>query len=181
MKRIGRALAALALVASASVVGGDRVHAGSGLNQWAWHAPNLAVSSGSYRYSNMSGFVQALVNSNGCNLAVDGNFGNFTTWYLAAMQNGVLGYNNGGVMTPSMWYAFQAAGSVYGTRLSYEGYANPYATEYWSYYGGGALNAALGWNYFAAQWYFSPTPNANRDNLVAATPNRSIGSTPACT
>lgn len=180
VRRFGRSVVAIVLASTTFAVGVERAHAGSGLNQFAWSGPGLTVSSTSYKYSNMSGFVQSLVNSNGCSISVDGIFGSLTTWYLATMQNGILGYNNGGVMNPSMWSAFQNAGSVYGQRLAYQGIVDGYGTSYYSYYGGGALDAELGWNPFGSQWLFSPTPVSNRAFLVQATPSRTIGSYAAC-
>lgn len=155
------------------------VHA-AGLDQFSWSAPGLTVSRTSNRYSDLAGFAQALVNSNGCSIPVDGDFGNLSTWNLALMQNGILGYNNGGVMDPAMWSAFQSAGSVYGARLGYQGFTDGYGTEYWGYYGGGALGAELGWNPFVPQWLFSPTPFSNRAFLTGAIPSWTIGSYAAC-
>lgn len=180
MKRGTRGLLALIMVSGLLASEHRVAEAGSGLNQFTWSAANLTVSSSSYRYSNMSGFVQALVNSNACTTGIDGNFGPITTWNLAVMQNGILGYNNGGVMDPGMWQAFQFAGSVYGPRLDYT-YTDGYATEHWTYYGGGSgPSAEFGWNSFGTQWFFSPTPASNPSALFPATPNRTIGSYAAC-
>lgn len=97
-------LMAFVLGASLSVVpiAVQPVHAVSGLNQFRWANAGYTVSNSSYQYSNMTGFVQALVNSNGCSTPVDGIYGNQTLWWTAVAQNNWLGYNNGGVMTPSM-------------------------------------------------------------------------------
>jgi hypothetical protein len=129
--------------------------AGSGLNTFYWSTSGYTVSSTSYRYSNMSGFVQALANSNGCPLTVDGIYGNQTTWYTAVFQNQIVGTNNGGVMNPSMWLAVQSAKDQWGfDRLGWGGAVDAYGTQYWGYYGGGASGAALGWNPFNSQWLF---------------------------
>jgi hypothetical protein len=128
----------------------------------------------------MAGFVQALVNSNGCNLTVDGIYGNQTTWFTAGAQNGIVGWNNGGVMNPSMWYQFDFASSpVFGPRKINEYFVDGFGTQYWSYYGGNTT-AELGWNPIASQWLYSPYPNSNRSYLVQATTSRTPMSVPAC-
>jgi hypothetical protein len=82
--RTRRMLVAVALLVSSvgvAVSSSGEVLAGSGLNRWRWGDAGMTLSSSSYKYSNMSGFWQAVVNSNGCNIAIDGIYGNITTWY----------------------------------------------------------------------------------------------------
>jgi len=179
LKRFVRVLGG-AGVLCASVLVVPSVARASGLDQFSWSAPGVTVSNTSYRYSNMTGLVQTLINSNGCTTGVDGNFGNITKWNLSVMQNGVLGTNNGGVMDPTMWSAFQNATSVYGPRLSYEMFVDGYGTQYYGYYGGASYPAELGWNPNVPRWLFSPTPVSNRANLLQATPSRTMGSYAAC-
>lgn len=156
--------------------------AGSGLRYWDWGSSGYTVSSGSYKYSNMSGFYQAVINANGCPVAVDGIYGSNTTWHAAVLQNEVLGYNNGGVMTP--WYAHQVqySQSVYGYRLVYEGYTDGYGTRHYGYYAGqtDAQHTRLGWNPISSQWLFSQFPQTNPGALVPAATSRTIGSVAAC-
>jgi hypothetical protein len=183
--RTWRMLVAVALLVSSvgvAMSSSGEVLAGSGLNRWRWGDAGLTLSSSSYKYSNMSGFWQAVVNSNGCNIAVDGIYGNITTWYTATFQNAILGYNNGGVMTPAMLNSFHGATSVYGQRLVYTGYTDGFATRHYGYYGGftGSNDTRLGWNPFSTQWLFSQYPNSNPTSLVPATPSRTIGSVGAC-
>ena len=65
--RARRVFAAAVLLVAVSVAPtAGNVHAGSGLNQWAWGGPGITLSTTSYKYSNMSGFWQAVLNSNGC-------------------------------------------------------------------------------------------------------------------
>ncbi len=156
------------------------VHAGSGLNQWAWGGPNITLSTTSYKYSNMSGFWQAVVNSNGCPIVVDGIFGNYTKWFTAVFQNGIFGWNNGGMMTPWWLNHFQTATSVYGPRLYYTGYTDGYATQHYGYYGGFDSPVNLGWNPFSSQWLFAQRPASAPHALTPATPNRTISSAAAC-
>jgi hypothetical protein len=140
----------------------------------------MTLSSSSYKYSNATGFWQAIVNSNGCSIGLDGIFGNLTTWYSAGIQNGVLGYNNGGIINAQIWNGFQDAVSVYGPRLNNTFFIDGFGTRRYTYYGGIDPGAVLGWNPFASQWLFSPYPVTSQTTLIAATPNRTIGSFPAC-
>lgn len=178
-------LAAVALfVSSIGVVAsssGD-VHAGSGLNRWEWGDAGITLSSSSYKYSNMSGLWQAVVNSNGCNIAVDGIYGSITTWHTAVFQNGILGYNNGGVMSPAILNAFHGANSAYGKRLVYTNYTDGYGTKHYGYYGGfsSSDDSRLGWNPISSQWLFSQYPYSNPISLVPATPSRTISSVGPC-
>ena len=184
MKQIRAAVAALVVLVSSFGVlasSGSEVHAGSGLNRWKWGDAGITLSSSSYKYSNMSGVWQAVLNSSNCPVAVDGIYGNFTTWYTAVFQNGVLGYNNGGVMTPSMLNAFHGATSYYGLRRVYLD-TDGYGTRHYGYYGGysGFDDTRIGWNPISSQWLFSQYPNSNPTALVPATPSRTIGSVGAC-
>jgi len=155
--------------------------AGSGLGTFDWASAGYTVSSSSYQYSNMSGFVQAIVNSNGCSLTVDGVFGYLTTWWLAVAQNGIIGSNNGGVMNAWSWTGFQTASDPYGQpRLSAAIYIDGYGTQHRSYYGGGSAEAWLGWNPFSTQWLFTQYPSSSPDLLVPATPSRTISGVAAC-
>jgi hypothetical protein len=163
------------LVALVGVV--DIAHAGSGLNTMVWGSAGYTVSSSSYKYSNMTGFVQALINSTGdtCTLTVDGIFGSVTTWDLATMENEILGYNNAGVMTPAIWNAFYYAnppGQTYDALIQGT-FTDGYGTQYWEYYTGGGDTAKLGWNPIASQWLFSQY-RSNPSSLVNATPSRTI-------
>lgn len=178
-------LAAIGLIASSFGVvasSSGQVDAGSGLNTWKWGDAGITLSSSSYQYSNMSGLWQAVVNSNGCNIAVDGIYGNVTTWYTALFQNSIVGWNNGGVMSPAMLNFFHGATSVYGVRLVYAGYTDGYGTQHYGYYGGfsGSSETRLGWNPISGQWLFSQYPFGNPTLLVAATPSRTIGSVGPC-
>jgi hypothetical protein len=131
----------------------------------------------------MTGFVQAIVNAKDCGLTLDGDFGPVTTWGLAVMQNDILGYNNGGVMNPSMWYAFQFDSTEeypQFMRLAYLGYTDGYGTWQYEYYGGGSIGAHLGFNPISSQWLFSPTPWSNPSYMVPATTNRTVGSYAGC-
>jgi hypothetical protein len=181
--RLSRVLSCAALIVVTSVVSVNppAALAGSGLNKFTWSAAGYTVSSTSYKYSNMSGFVQALVNSNGCSIPVDGIFGNVTTWNLAVAQNGILGTNNGGVMNTWSWNGFQNALDPFGlARLSSTTFTDAYGTQHRYYYGGGSLNAEFGWNPISSQWLFSQYPSSNPNLLVSATPSRTIGSVAAC-
>lgn len=183
MKRVSRLIAVAVLMASTAGVAtpAPTAMAGSGFNQWRWGDAGITLSSRSYRYSNMTGFWQAVLNSSNCPVAVDGNYGNNTLWYTAVFQNGIVGYNNGRVMTPSILNLFFVASSVYGQRLVYF-YTNGYGTQHFGYYGGysGSDEVQIGWNVFSSQWYFSQYPISNPVSVVAATPNRTIGSVSAC-
>lgn len=178
------ALMAFALGVSLSIVpvGAQPVHAASGLNQFRWANAGYTVSNTSYQYSNMSGFVQALVNSNGCSLTVDGVYGNQTLWWTAVAQNNLLGYNNSGVMNPAMWNAFQDARAQPGNflRLVNTLITDGFGTRKYYYYGGYPINAELGWNPFVPVWLFSQYPVTNPNSLQQATTSRTIGSVPAC-
>lgn len=184
---IRKGLACSLVVAAAALVipSPPLAHAGSGLNTFSWSAAGKTVSSSNYNYSNMAGFVQALVNSNTCNLAVDGLFGSLTTWNLAVAQNGIIGSNNGGVMNGWSWDGFQNAvfsdgGGTY-TRLSNTLEVDGYGTQRRSYYGGNSgPTSALGWNPFSSQWLFSQYPDTAPYSLVPATVSRTISSVPAC-
>lgn len=143
--------------------------------------PGLTLSTTSYKYSNMSGFWQAVLNSNGCPVVLDGIFGNVTKWHTAVFQNALFSQNNGGVMTPYWLNRFQnASHPAYGPRLSYTGYTDGYATQHYSYYGGFDSPVNLGWNPFSSQWLFAQRPASNPTALTPATPSRTIGSAPAC-
>ena len=173
-------IASLCLFAGVLVGGSDVALAGSGLNQYSWSSSNVTLSTSSYSYSNMSGFWQAVLNSNGCKVAVDGVYGSTTAWYTAAFQNSLFSTNNGGVMTPGWLSYFQNSTSVYGSRLINTNYTDGYGTSHYSYYGGFDSPVELGWNPFASQWMFSQTPASNPSALIAATPSRTIGSVGAC-
>lgn len=179
LRRSWLLLAAIS-VAAAPLVDSGTAEAGTGLNQYAWGGPNITLSSTSYKYSNMSGFWQAVLNSNGCPVTLDGIYGSLTTWFTADFQNGILGFNNGGVMTPAMLNGFQNATSPYGPRLSFLGIIDGYGTRHYSYYGGFDSPNRLGWNPISAQWLFSQTPASNPNALIPATPSRAIGSVSAC-
>jgi hypothetical protein len=182
-RKIGTLVAAVTLLLSTSIaMTNPAAHAGSGLNQWKWGDAGITLSSSSYKYSNMSGFWQAVVNSNGCPIAVDGIYGSLTTWHTAVFQNDVLGGNNGGVMTPAMLNAAHGAvHPVYGLRCVYL-YTDGYGTRHYGYYGGFTGNDAtrVGWNPISAQWLFSQYPYGNPTALVPATRSRTIGSVGAC-
>ena len=151
------------------------------LNTFNWSSSGYTVSTTSYKYSNMSGFVQSIINSNGCGVTTDGVFGPLTKSNLATTQSGILGSNNGGVMNAWSWYAFQNAVDTFGyTRLSGSNGVDGYGTQWRGYYGGGASSAALGWNPISAQWLFSQYPNSSPTSLQPATPSRTIGSVAAC-
>lgn len=185
MSKFRARLARLAIVGllplAVTVGAADVAHAGSGLNRFRWGDAGYTVSSTSYKYSNMTGFVQGLINSTGdaCTLTVDGIFGSVTTWWLAVTQNVLLGYNNGGVMSPAMWNAFYVAhppGQSYNALIQ-DGFVDGYGTQYWYYYTGGGSPEPLGWNPIASQWLFSQY-RQNPSALVQATPSRTI--TAAC-
>jgi hypothetical protein len=155
--------------------------AGTGLNRFNWGGAGITLSQTSFRYSNMAGFWQAVLNSNGCPVAVDGNYGPVTTWHTAAFQNGLFGWNNGGVMTPTMLDAVQSAQSVYGPRFNPIGLPDGFGTQGYYYYGGfGSDETRVGWNPFASQWVFSQYPRSNPGAYAHATPTRTIGSVAAC-
>ena len=195
MKKLRALLSALLLTALLSVTGIVTSigvgHAGSGLNQKPWGNAGYTVSSTSpYKYSNMSGFAQAVINSQGetCSVAVDGIFGNTTTWWLAVAQNFWLGYNNGGSMSPSMWNALYGVtfytdanglahpgGPNDPPRLNATGNYDGLGTAYYEFYGSGNI-AYLGWNPFSPQWMFAQSPN-NPNALIPATPSRTISGT----
>jgi hypothetical protein len=164
----------------------DPSEAGSGLNTYYWNTPQITISSSSNRYSNMSGFVQAIVNSFSCSVAIDGNYGSLTTWYAADMQNRALGTNNGGVMNPSMLLAIQTAdrpplypGAPSVDRLEWPGAIDAFGTQLWSYYGGNAAGSAkLGWNPISAQWLFSQ--NLSGTGYYPASTSRTISSVGPC-
>ena len=179
-RRAWSALMSLCLIAAVLTAQSDVAHAGTGLNQFGWGDPNITLSVTSYKYSNMSGFWQAVLNSNGCVVVLDGIFGSTTAWYTSAFQNSLFATNNGGIMTPAWLNYFQNATSVYGGRLIDKNYVDGYGTRHYSYYGGFDSAVELGWSPFSAQWMFSQTPASNPNALVAATPNRSIGSVAAC-
>jgi hypothetical protein len=173
--------AVLVLLATFSPVASPRsASAGSGLNEWHWGGPGITLSNTSYKYSNMSGFWQAVLNSNACPVAVDGIYGNVTHWYTDSFQYALFGTHNAGTMTPAYLNAFQRAGSPYGPRLVDLFYTDGYGTQHYSYYGGYDSPVRLGWNPFAAQWFFAQRPVAQPWALTSATPNRTIGSVPAC-
>jgi hypothetical protein len=112
-------------------------------------------------------------------VAHDGIFGNITTWNLAVMQNVILGNNNGGVMTPTMWANFYFAnppGQPYDALIQ-SPFTDAYGTQYYEYYTGGGQTAKLGWNPISSQWLFSQF-RSNPATLVPATPSRTI--TAAC-
>jgi hypothetical protein len=185
MRRPTRALASILLVAAMSVSPApwaqtQFVYAGSGLNQYAWGGPGITLSISSYKYSNMSGFWQAVLNSQGCPVAVDGIFGSVTTWYTDSFQLALFGTHNAGVMTPTYLNMFQNAQSVYGSRLSYLFITDGYGTDHYTYYGGFDSPVRLGWNPYSSQWLFSQTPASLPTSLTPATPSRTIGSVPAC-
>jgi hypothetical protein len=175
-------IAACFAIAAPLVPSHDVAHAGTGLNTWHWDGPNITLSSSSYQYSNMTGFWQAIVNSDQCPIAVDGIYGNLTTWYTAVLQNHIFNSNNGGVMTPGMLELFHEVESdVYGRRLSDSLYTDGYGTHWYGYYSGfEADKTALGWNPISSQWLFSQYPVSAPWALVAATPSRTIGSVAAC-
>ena len=182
-KKAAARFAAIVIFASFYVVAVESdAHAGSGLDRWRWGDAGETISMSSNKFSNMSGFWQAVVNSNNCPLTVDGIFGNNTGWFTAVFQNEILGWNNGAVMNPSMLNAFHGATSVYGQRLSYTGYTDGTATQHYGYYGGftDAMHTRLGWNPFGVQWLFSQYPLSNPTWLHHATPSRTIGSVSAC-
>lgn len=84
---VTRFLATAAIVTTTVVaVPGGTAIAGTGFNQWSWASVGVTLSSTSYRYSNMSGFWQAVLNSNGRNPAVDENFGSVTRWWTDTFQ-----------------------------------------------------------------------------------------------
>jgi hypothetical protein len=128
----------------------------------------------------MSGFWQAVLNTNGCPVAVDSIFGNLTKWYTSEFQTGLFGWNNGGVMTPWWLNQFQNAESVYGPRLSWTLYTDGYGTAHYHYYGGFDSPVNLGWNPISSQWLFAQRPASSPHALTPATPSRTIGSAPAC-
>ena len=74
----------------------------------------------------MSGFWQAVLNSNGCVVVLDCIFGSTTAWYTSAFQNSLFATNNGGIMTPAWLNYFKNATSVYGGRLIDKNYVDGY-------------------------------------------------------
>lgn len=179
-------VSALLLFASVAVAPVSPAYAGSGLNTWRWGDAGYTISSASFKYSNMTGFWQTVVNdlgSNTCQLTVDGVYGNVTTWFTAMLQNEILGYNNGGVMTTSMLNAVHGKKVGSQLRLGEEGYVDGCGTIYYYYYyagGGNQPTNRLGWNGFSSQWLFAQYPAGNPPLMTLATPSRTIGSVGAC-
>ncbi len=178
LRRLARCIASIVVVLAALPTAAAQ--AGTGLNTFYWQNSQVTLSSSSYRYSNMTGFWQTIVNANACPISVDGNYGDSTTWYTAVFQNSILGSNNGGVMTPSVLNSVQNASSVYGYRLSIAGPPDGFGTRPYHYYAGFDSPNVLGWNPISSQWLFAQYPASNPAALVPATPNRTIGSAPAC-
>lgn len=181
-----RSVAVLSLILSAAAIGKSApVEAGSGFNQFAWGAPGITLHTNSYQYSNMTGFWQSVLNSNGCPVGVDGIFGNVTKWHSALFQNAMTwemegySYNNGGEMTPWWLNYFQNATSVYGPRLNYLS-TDGYGSARYSYYGGYDSPVSLAWNPIVGQWFFAQYPASSPLAFTAATPSRTIGSAGAC-
>ena len=117
---IGRLALAVVLLGLFPALSPQPAHAASGLTTFMWYQSYVTASASTNTYSNVTGMVQALDNSNGCPVTVDGIYGSLTTWYTAELQNDIIGWNNGGVMSPNMWYELDIATSVYGDRKSYQ-------------------------------------------------------------
>jgi hypothetical protein len=177
---IGRLALAVVLLGLFPALSPQPAHAASGLTTFMWYQSYVTASASTNTYSNVTGMVQALDNSNGCPVTVDGIYGSLTTWYTAELQNDIIGWNNGGVMSPNMWYELDIATSVYGDRKSYQHIVDGYGTEYWSYYGGIDPSAELGWNPWGTQWLYAPYPVSNRAYLVPATISRTPMSVSPC-
>lgn len=153
-----------------------------GLTNFYWSNSQKTLSSTSYRYSNMTGLWQAILNSNAAGLSIDGNFGSVTGTATNNWRNAI-GAGSGTSVTPSVWSATQnAVDGVYAPyRLNSTGYVDGYGTAHYSYYGGsgGCSSARLGWNPIVSQWLFGQYPS-NPGALVNATIARTISGVAAC-
>ena len=179
-----------------SMIHPGQVEAGTGIYTGFWSGSGFTLSMNTHRYSNASAWWQNLLNSTGKCLVLDGNFGSLTkaatqTWqgdtgydadgqWQSATTDGVVNSDDFNKMQ------FSKAPGGYGIpnyyRHQYAGYTDGYATQYWTYYGGGE-SALLGWNPFAAQQFFNPyrisqAGMTSNWTLIPASANRTISSYP---
>lgn len=183
VRRASASFAALLLIFTLVVVAPSKpVSAGSGMNTYWWWQSGITVGPSSYKYSNATGFWQAIINSpTGCTTQVDGIYGSVTQWWAAHTQNVIIGSNNGGIMDSWAMSNIQLAKAPGGfTRLQNTGVTDGYGTQKIYYYGGSASNAELGWNPISQQWLFSPTPTSNPNLLIPALSSRTMGSYAPC-
>ena len=138
--RFAKVLTCAGLLLSSVAITSDAVQA-DGLITQNFAYSYKTVSGTSYRYSNMSGFWQAIINSNpGTEIANDGNYGSQTTWKTASWQL-TLGVSQTAAADFNTWFAtYWAPDGVYATyRLNATGQVDAYATAYYTYYGGGTV------------------------------------------
>jgi hypothetical protein len=157
--------------------------AGSGLNVFRWGDAGYTVSQTSYKFSNITGFWQALLNSRACGVQLDAIFGSNTAAETVNWKNGLGIAPATNTVNKATWDASQNS-IVFGQgppfpRLQSGAY-NAFGTQFYSYYGGGASSAVLGWNVFVGQWYYDYRPNDGAENWYAATPSRTSQSNAAC-
>ncbi len=187
---------AIALVFVTSTLPAGRVEAASGLTSIFWSGSGFTVSTSTHAYSNATAFWQTILNSTNACVIVNGIFGSQTQAMTINRQQTWNSYNPSfpnilpadGVVNTNDWNGMQFSktppnnqgGDSY-YRHQYYGYTNGYATEYWTYYGGGAFEALMGWNAFVPNWYLNPYPVSQAGwssgwSLFPASASRTIGS-----
>ncbi|TPW12487.1 MAG: hypothetical protein FD127_2606 [Acidimicrobiaceae bacterium] len=184
-----RHLTAMLVATTALVIGiGDGIaDASTGIRTPFWSGSGMTLSQTSYKYSNASAFWQTLANSNGECIPVDGIFGPVTAAATINIQNGfgvpATDVVNAGTRNAlQFWVAsYEEPDHILIYRHQNFGYIDGFGTQYWSYYGGGPIEALMGWNPIVPQWFLNPYPASSGSinwTLIAASASRTIGSYP---